>query len=41
MGDERARSLEEQCEALIDLSLEAGGQDNATAVMAHYSIPKP
>jgi PPM family protein phosphatase len=35
------RSLDEQCQALIDLSLEAGGQDNATAVMAQYSIPKP
>jgi PPM family protein phosphatase len=34
------RRLDEQCQALIDLSLEAGGRDNATAVMAHYSIPK-
>jgi protein phosphatase len=35
------RQLDEQCQALVDLSLEAGGQDNVTAVMAHYSIPKP
>jgi PPM family protein phosphatase len=35
------RSLDEQCQALIDLSLEAGGQDNVTAVMAQYSIPRP
>jgi protein phosphatase len=35
------RGLEEQCEALIDFSLEAGGLDNATAVMAQYTIPKP
>ena len=35
------RRLDEQCQALIDLSLEAGGRDNATAVMAQYSIPKP
>jgi PPM family protein phosphatase len=35
------RRLDEQCQALIDLSLEAGGLDNATAVMAQYTIPKP
>ena len=35
------RRLDEQCQALIDLSLEAGGHDNVTAVMAQYAIPKP
>jgi PPM family protein phosphatase len=35
------RSLDEQCQALIDLSLEAGGQDNVTVVIAQYKIPKP
>ena len=33
--------LDVQCQALIDLSVHAGGLDNATAVMAQYSIPKP
>ena len=35
------RNLDEQCQALIDLALEAGGRDNVTAVMARSSIPKP
>jgi protein phosphatase len=35
------RSLDEQCQALVDLALEAGGTDNITAVLAQYSIPRP
>jgi PPM family protein phosphatase len=35
------RRLDEQCQALVDLAIEAGGKDNVTAVMAQYSIPKP
>jgi protein phosphatase len=34
------RNLDEQCQALVDLSLEAGGRDNVTVVMAQYLIPK-
>jgi protein phosphatase len=34
------RDLDEQCQALVDLALRGGGQDNITAVLAQYSIPK-
>jgi protein phosphatase len=34
------RKLEDQCRALIDLALDAGGTDNIALVLAQYSIPK-
>jgi len=30
---------EQQCQALMDKALEAGGKDNITVVVAHYSLP--
>jgi protein phosphatase len=32
-------SLDERCQALIDLALARGGPDNATAVVAKYTVP--
>lgn len=32
-------SAEEQCHFLVDKALEAGGKDNITVVVAHYSLP--
>ena len=29
---------EQQCQLLMDKALEAGGKDNITAVVAHYSF---
>jgi PPM family protein phosphatase len=34
----RAGSADAACQALVDLSLDAGGKDNVTAVLARYSI---
>ncbi len=34
------RRLEDTCQALVDLSLDAGGPDNVTVLLAQYSIPK-
>jgi PPM family protein phosphatase len=35
------RHPDEQCKALVELALRAGGEDNVTAVLAQYTIPKP
>lgn len=35
-----AKSATEACQTLMDLSLEAGGRDNITAVLARYTIPE-
>jgi serine/threonine protein phosphatase PrpC len=30
---------EQHCQALLDKALDAGGKDNITVVVAHYSLP--
>jgi protein phosphatase len=35
------RSPLDQCDLLIDLALASGGEDNVTAVLAHYTVPAP
>ena len=30
---------DEQCQTLVEMALDAGGQDDVTAVIAHYRIP--
>ena len=32
---------DEQCQSLVEMALDAGGQDDVTAVIAHYRIPAP
>lgn len=34
-----ARSLDERCQALLDLALARGTEDNVTAVIANYTVP--
>ena len=33
------RKLDEQSQALVDMALEAGGEDNVTVVLAQYAVP--
>jgi protein phosphatase len=33
------RSADEQCELLVEMALARGGEDDTTAVLAHYDIP--
>ena len=33
------RTPDDQCRTLVDLAVEAGGEDDVTAVVAHYRIP--
>ena len=34
------RAPAEQCQALIDLALESGGEDDATALIGRYRVPE-
>ena len=34
------RSPDDQCRALVDLAMAAGGHDAATAIVAHYQVPE-
>ena len=36
---QRPATPDDQCQELIDLATEAGGEDDVTAVVAHYTIP--
>lgn len=36
----RGKSSQDTCDALLELALEAGGDDNITIVLAHLNIPK-
>ena len=33
------RTPDDQCRMLVDLAVEAGGEDDVTATVAHYRIP--
>jgi serine/threonine protein phosphatase PrpC len=35
------RRLNEQCDTLVDLALSRGSQENITAVLAQYRVPRP
>jgi protein phosphatase len=37
---DKARAAADACATLVDLALEAGGKDNVTVVLGHYSIPE-